>query len=108
MNSLSFLAQAASTSGTSSYVSLGVQLALLFAVFYFFIIRPQQKRAKDHKLKLESIKRGDEVVTGGGLLGKVVRVDDETMEIELAKGMTVRALRSTISDVRPKGAPAND
>ena len=85
-------------------------LALIFLVFWFLIIRPQSKRMKDHKSKIEAVKRGDQVVTGGGLIGKVTKVEEGVVEVELAPGMKVRALKSTLTDiVDPLSAkPAND
>lgn len=85
-------------------------LVLIFVVFYFLLIRPQQKRMKDHKAKVDAVKKGDQVVTGGGLVGKVARVDEFYVEIELAPGMKVKAVKSTLSDViDPATAkPAND
>ncbi|TWH90424.1 preprotein translocase subunit YajC [Sphingobium wenxiniae] len=85
-------------------------LVLIFVVFWFLLIRPQQKRMKDHKTKIEAVKKGDQVVTGGGLVGKVVRVDDIYVDVELAPGMKVKAVKGTLSDVvDPMTAkPAND
>lgn len=85
-------------------------LVLIFVVFYFLLIRPQQKRMKDHKTKIDAVKKGDQVVTGGGLVGKVVRVDDIYIDVELAPGMKVKAVKSTLTDViDPATAkPAND
>ncbi|EQB33437.1 preprotein translocase subunit YajC [Sphingobium ummariense] len=85
-------------------------LVLIFVVFYFLLIRPQQKRMKDHKTKIDAVKKGDQVVTGGGLVGKVVRVDDIYVDVELAPGMKVKAVKSTLTDViDPATAkPAND
>ncbi len=85
-------------------------LVLIFAVFWFLLIRPQQKRMKEHKAKIDAVKKGDQVVTGGGLVGKVVRVDDVYVDIELAPGMKVKAVKSTLSDlIDPASAkPAND
>lgn len=99
--------------GQASGASIVVQMAplvLIFVVFYFLLIRPQQKRMKDHKAKIEAVKKGDQVVTGGGLVGKVVRVDDVYADIELAPGMKVKAVKSTLTDViDPMSAkPAND
>ena len=84
--------------------------ALILLIFWVLVIRPQQKRAKDHRALIGSAKRGDEVVTGGGLIGKVVKVTDTEVEVELAPNVRVRALKSMLTDVRPKGAPvpAND
>jgi preprotein translocase subunit YajC len=85
-------------------------LVLIFVVFYFLLIRPQQSRMKAQKAKIDAVKKGDQVVTGGGLVGKVVRVDDVYADIELAPGMKVKAVKSTIADVvDPMTAkPAND
>lgn len=79
-------------------------------IFWFLILRPQMKQQKEHKSKLSALKKGDEVLTGGGLIGRIVRVDDNYADIELAQGVKVKALKSTIVDViPPAGAkPAND
>lgn len=80
---------------------------LIAVVFYFLLIRPQQKRLKEHRAMIGAIKRGDTVVTAGGLIGKVVRISDDSDEVELDLGndVKVRALRSTLSDVRGKTQP---
>jgi len=85
-------------------------LVLIFVVFYFLLIRPQQKRMKEHKAKIDAVKKGDQVVTGGGLVGKVARVDEHYVDVELAPGMKVKAVKSTLTDVvDPATAkPAND
>ena len=85
-------------------------LVLIFVVFYFLLIRPQQKRMKSHKAKIDAVKKGDQVVTGGGLVGKVVRVEEFYVDVELAPGMKVKAVKSTLTDVvDPATAkPAND
>ncbi len=85
-------------------------LVLIFVVFYFLLIRPQQKRMKEHKAKIGAVKKGDQVVTGGGLVGKVARVDEFYVDVELAPGMKVKAVKSTLTDViDPATAkPAND
>ncbi len=82
----------------------------MFAIFYLLILRPQMKRQKDLQAKLGGIKKGDQVLTGGGLLAKVIKVDDVYVELELGPNMRVKALKSTIADVVPPGgtAPAND
>ena len=75
-------------------------LVLIFVVFYFLLIRPQQRKAKDHKVTLDALRRGDRVVTGGGLIGTVARIENpEEVVIDLAAGVRVRALGSTISSV---------
>lgn len=85
-------------------------LILIFVVFWFLIIRPQSKRMKEHKAKIDAVKRGDQIVTGGGLVGKVTKVEDGFVEIELAANVKVKAVKSTISDVIDPlaGKPAND
>jgi len=79
-------------------------------IFWFLIMRPQMKQQKDQKAKLEGIKKGDEVLTGGGIIGKVVRSDENYADVEIAQGIKVKVLKSTITDViPPAGAkPAND
>ena len=84
-------------------------LVLIFVVFYFLLIRPQQKRQKEHKAKISAIRRGDRVVTAGGLIGTVVRVVDENeVVLEIAQNTRVRAVRSTIGDILTKGEPVAD
>ena len=85
-------------------------LVLIFVVFYFLLIRPQQKKMKAHKAKIDAVKKGDQVVTGGGLVGKVVRVDDIYADVELAPGMKVKAVKATLTDVMDAttAEPAND
>lgn len=99
--------------GQASGAGILVQMAplvLIFVVFYFLLIRPQQKKMKEHKAKIDAVKKGDQVVTGGGLVGKVARVDDIYVDVELAPGMKVKAVKSTLTDViDPMSAkPAND
>jgi preprotein translocase subunit YajC len=77
-------------------------------IFYFLLVRPQQQRAKQHKAMLAALKKGDVVVTAGGLIGRVTRVDDGEVELELAPTVKVRAVRETISEVRGAAKPAND
>jgi preprotein translocase subunit YajC len=82
---------------------------LIFVIFYFLMIRPQQKRVKEHQANIASVKKGDEVVTGGGLRGKATRVTDDEVEVEIAQGVRVRAVKSTLTQVlNPTTKPAND
>jgi preprotein translocase subunit YajC len=82
-------------------------LVLIFVVFYFLLIRPQQKKAKDHRTMLDALRRGDRVVTGGGIIGTVARVDSpEEVTVDIAEGVRVRVLRSTITSVVAKPDPA--
>lgn len=85
-------------------------LVLMVGVFYFLLIRPQQKRAKEHRDMIEALKRGDVVVTQGGMVGKVTKVEETEAVIELAKGVEVRVIKHTIADVRNRTEPkpAND
>ena len=82
-------------------------LVLIFIVFYFLLIRPQQKKQKDHRTVLDALRRGDRVVTGGGIIGTVNKVlSPEEVEVDIAQGVRVRVLRSTISTVLAKPDPA--
>ena len=84
--------------------------ALIFVIFYFLLIRPQQQRAKAQREQVMAVKRGDEVVTGGGLIGKVTKVTDTEVEVELGPNLRVRQVNALLAEVRPKGVttPAND
>lgn len=78
----------------------------MIAIFYFLLIRPQQKRQKTHREMIGAVKRGDRVVTNGGLIGKVTKVADHELTLELSDGVRVQVMRGMIADVRTKGAPA--
>ena len=95
-------APAAAASGGSSLMSM-LPLVLMFVVLYFVMIRPQQKRQKEHKAMIDAIAKGDEVVTAGGLLGKVSKLGDSTLSVELAAGVEVQLQRSAVVQVLPKG-----
>lgn len=88
---------------------IGMPIALI-VLFYFLMIRPQQRRAKQHQEMLGALKRGDTVVLSSGMIGKVVRVEDKEVGLEVATGITVKVVKGMISDVRARGepAPAND
>ena len=80
-----------------------IPLILIFVIFYFFLIRPQQKRVKDHKAMVESLKRGDEVITSGGIIGVVDRVmEDDRIEVIIGEGTKVQIIRSTITSLLKK------
>ena len=82
---------------------------LIFVIMYFLILRPQQKRAKQHQEMVKNLRRGDTVVTSGGLVGKVTKVvDDEQIEVEIADDVRVRQMRQMIAEVRAKGEPVKD
>ena len=84
-----------------------VPLILIFAIMYFLLIRPQQKKLKQHKDMVASLRRGDQVVTQGGMIGKVSKVrDDNEIEVEIAQGVKVRVVRSSVSEVLSKTEPA--
>ena len=84
-----------------------VPLILIFAIMYFLIIRPQQLKLKDHKKMVESLRRGDMIVTQGGLIGKVTKVkEDNELEVELSEGVKVRVVQSTVAQVLSKTEPA--
>lgn len=101
-------AQAAGTApaGPEALLIQIVPLVLLFAIFWFLIIRPQQQKLKSHRAMVDAVKKGDEVVTGGGLIGKVYKVTDTEVEIELSPTVKVRALKGTLASVTPRGTPA--
>ncbi|MEP2641246.1 preprotein translocase subunit YajC [Roseobacter sp.] len=85
-----------------------VPLILIFAIMYFLLIRPQQKKVKDHQAMVSALRRGDQVVTQGGVIGKVVKVkDDNEVELEIAEGVKIRVVQSTIATVVSKTEPAN-
>ncbi len=103
-------AQAAGAGGAGGFLISIMPLVLIFAVFYFLLIRPQQKKMKEHQGKIAAVQKNDEVITGGGLVGKAIKIDDDYVEVELAKGLRVKAVKATLSDVTPRGSakPAND
>ena len=94
--------------GDNMMVSL-LPFILIFVIMYFLILRPQQKRQKQHADMVKNVRRGDTVVTSGGLVGKVTKViDDEQVEVELADDVRVRQMRSMLADVRAKGEPVKE
>lgn len=98
-------AQAAAPGGGDFLVSL-LPLVLIFAVFYFLLIRPQQRRMKDHRTMISNLKRGDQVMTAGGIIGKIIRVEDDRLTVEIAKETNVQVARNTISELLSKPTPA--
>ena len=95
-------AHAQATDKQPSMLASFIPLILIFLIFYFLLIRPQQKKQKEHKILLDSIKRGDEILSSGGILGKVIKVDNDKLTVEIAKGVNVTVLRSTVADVVKK------
>ena len=88
---------------SSSGFAQFIPLILIFVIFYFFLIRPQQKKIKDHKLMVASLKRGDEVVTSGGIIGKIERVlDDDKVDILISENVTVQVVKSTVQSLLTK------
>ena len=102
-------AAAAPSSGTSFFIQT-IPLVLVFVIFWFLMIRPQQRRMKEHQATIAAVKKGDRVVTGGGIIGKVTKVGDTEVEVELAPNMRVMVVKSTLTQVgTPATAkPAND
>ena len=101
-------AQAAGTAGAGSAVASFLPLILIFGIMYFLLIRPQQKKVKDMRAMVEALRRGDQVVTGGGIVGKVTKVGDDGMvEVEIADGVKVKVVKQTITQVMSKTEPAS-
>lgn len=101
-------AQGAAAPSSDMLVSL-LPFVLIFVIMYFLILRPQQKRVKQHQEMVKGVRRGDTVVTTGGLVAKVTKViDDDKIEIEIADGVRAVQMRSMVSDVRAKGEPVKD
>ncbi len=102
-------AQAAAGGDANSMLMSLLPFALIFVIMYFLILRPQQKKLKDHNDLVKNLRRGDTVVTSGGLVGKVTKVvDEEQIEVEISDGVRVRQMRSMVSGVRSKGEPVKD
>jgi preprotein translocase subunit YajC len=102
-------AQGAPAAGGSDLLLSLMPFVLIFIIMYFLILRPQQKRVKMHQEMIKNLRRGDTVVTGGGLIGKITKVvDDQEIEIQIADGFRVRQMRSMVQEVRAKGEPVND
>ena len=84
-------------------------LILIIVIMYFLVLRPQQQKVKQHQAMVKALRRGDTVITSGGIVGKVTKVvDDDQIEIEIADGVRVRQMRSMVTDVRAKGEPVKD
>ncbi len=99
------------TAGGGGMNAILMQIApfiLIIVVFYFLLIRPQQQRMKRHRELIDNLRKGDDVVTSGGLLGKVTKVTDTEATLEIAEGVRVKVVKATISEVRNRTEPAND
>ena len=102
-----FAQSAGGAAGAGAALSSFLPLILIFLIMYFLLIRPQQKKLKDHKAMVEALRRGDQVLTAGGILGKVIKVgDDGALEVEIADGVKVKVARHTITQVMNKTEPA--
>ena len=96
-------AQAAASGGSESLLATMLPMVAIFAIFYFLMIRPQQKKAKEHQAMLGRLAAGDEVVTAGGILGRVVEVGDSFTTIEIAEGVRIKIQKHQITSLMPKG-----
>jgi preprotein translocase subunit YajC len=95
--------------GDSGMLMSLLPFALIFVIMYFLILRPQQKRVKQHQEMVKNVRRGDTVITNGGLIGKVTKViDDDQIEIEIADDVRIRQMRQMVADVRAKGEPVKE
>ena len=102
-------AGATQPSGMAAFFNTLFLPIALFLIFWVLVFRPQSKRAKELQAEITAVKKGDEIITGGGLRGRVTKVSDDEVEVEIAQGVKVRAVKSTISSVvQPKIKPAND
>ena len=100
-------AYAQAAGGAGAFTSF-VPLILIFAIMYFLLIRPQQKKVKEHKAMVEALRKGDQIVTQGGMIGKVTKIiDDNEAQVEIADGVKVRIVRHTITQVLTKTEPAS-
>jgi len=107
-SNLLVLAAAAPAAGPPGWVQI-LPLVAMGVIFWFLVFRPQMKRQKEHQAKIASLQKGDRVVTAGGLVGKIVKLDEHYVDLELGPNVRVKAVRSTIGDViPPSNAPAND
>ena len=104
-----FAQTAAAAGPQGSFLGAIMPFILILPIFYFLLIRPQQRRLKEHRAMIAAVKKGDMVVTAGGLIGKVTKVAESEVEVEVAPSVKVRVVKSTLSDVRDAhSAPAND
>ena len=99
-------ATGAAGGGAAGFFNMIFPLVLIFVIFYFLLIRPQQKRVKQHQALIGAVKPRDIAVTNGGLIGKVTKVDEHEVELEIAQGVRVRVMKGMLSEVRPHGAKA--
>ncbi len=100
-------AQAAGASGLAAYSGF-VPIILMVVIFYFLLIRPQQSKLKQHRAMIDAVKKGDAAVTGGGVIGRITKVDGDEVEMEIAPNVRIRVVKSTLTEVRSASKPAND
>lgn len=100
----------AQSANPAADISFPLMMLLLLAIFYFLVLRPQSKRAEEQRAKLNAVRRGDTVVTSGGMVGRVTKVSDtsDEIEVELSDTLKVRIVKSTLLDVRSKGEPVKE
>ncbi|HQU47578.1 MAG TPA: preprotein translocase subunit YajC [Casimicrobiaceae bacterium] len=96
-------AQAAASGGSESLLATMLPMVAIFAIFYFLMIRPQQKKQKEHRAMIDALEKGNEVVTAGGIVGRVSKVEDQYVGVEIASGVEIRVQRHAISQLLPKG-----
>jgi len=93
----------------AAIVNFMMPMLLVFAIFWILVLRPQNRRVKEHQASIAAVKKGDEVITGGGIRGRVTKVSDDEAEVEIANGVKVRVVKTTLTQVLgPTGKPAND
>ncbi|HEY5080863.1 MAG TPA: preprotein translocase subunit YajC [Bauldia sp.] len=102
-----FAQSGAAESGPNMLIQFA-PILLIFVIMYFLVLRPQQTKSKLLREMLANLRRGDTVVTGGGFIGKVAKVDENEVQVELAEGIRVKVVRATIAEVRTKGEPVKD
>jgi preprotein translocase subunit YajC len=102
-------APSAQPSGMTAFLVQIFPFLLIFVIFYLLVLRPQNRRVSEHRAAINAVKKGDDVITGGGIRGRVTKVTDDEAEVEIARGVKIRVIKSTISQVlTPNTKPAND
>lgn len=101
-------AQSGGDAGGASMIIQFLPIILIFVIMYFLILRPQRQKARAHQEMVANLRRGDTVVTSGGLIGKVAKVDDSEIQVEIAEEVRVRVVRGMIAEVRAKGEPVKE
>ena len=96
-------AQAASSGGTGDLLTTMLPMVAIFAIFYFLMIRPQQRKQKEHRAMIDALEKGNEVVTAGGIAGRVSKIDDQYVTVEIAQGVEIHVQRHAVSQLLPKG-----